>query len=147
VQATQQLGIPDVALAGMDHHDETVGTEEGIPVLEKGICIFVAHRQLLVEAGVHVQLAGEKGHDQGDEAQESQGGGTIGEEQGLQPTDQVSNHEREMSLPIRPCGSGRGMVEIRVTGKSSGMAEAMPLRSARRSRRRWRRRNPDPGRD
>ena len=72
VQALQRSRRPDAALAGFDDDDQAVGAEQVTAILVERLGIFVAQRKLLLEPGIHAQLDGEAGHDDGEENQEPQ---------------------------------------------------------------------------
>jgi len=88
VQALQALGGPDLALARMHHDDDAVGAEHLVAVLVEGLDVLVALRQLLVEAGVHLQLDGEHRHQQGEGEQRAERRRAASEKQVFEPLDQ-----------------------------------------------------------
>jgi hypothetical protein len=70
------------------HDDDAVGAEHLVAVLVEGLDVLVALRQLLVEAGVHLQLDGKQRHQQGEGEQRSERRRAAPEKQVFEPLDQ-----------------------------------------------------------
>ncbi len=106
VELAQARCGPDLAVARMHDDDDAVGAENLVAELEEGADVFVTLRQLLVEAGIHVQPAREHAHHDGEQCQHRQDQPAVREQQPLQLLYAVGDHP-EQPDPVLCSRSGK----------------------------------------
>lgn len=78
----------------MHDDDDAIGAEDLIAKFEEGLDVLVVLRQLLVEARIHPELDGKKGHHNGEYRERAKNGGAVSEEQAFESVDQLGDHDR-----------------------------------------------------
>ena len=102
MQFFQRFRRPDIAITRPDHNHDSVRAKQLGAILEKRIGVFMALRQLLVEAGRHVQARGENAHDNSQQQEQQQGCRAIAEEEIFQAFYE-NNDARHRIKPLMSC--------------------------------------------